>query len=41
MRKKAEVARRLLDRGLTIRQIAKQLGCSETFVQRIRDGKAS
>jgi predicted transcriptional regulator len=37
MRKKAEVARRLLERGLTVRQVAGQLGCSETFVQRIRD----
>jgi DNA-binding NarL/FixJ family response regulator len=41
MQKKAEIARQLLVRGLTIRQIAAQLNCSETFVQRIRDGEAS
>jgi hypothetical protein len=40
MERKAEIARKLLLRGLTIRQIAAQLNCSETFVQRVRDGVA-
>jgi Homeodomain-like domain len=41
MAEKAEIARRLLARGLTVRQIRTQLRCSATFVQRIRDEEAA
>jgi hypothetical protein len=35
MAQKAEIARQLLARGLTVQQIRVQLGCSYDFVRRI------
>lgn len=36
MMQKAELARRLLARGLTTRQVQGQLNCSAAFVRRVR-----
>jgi hypothetical protein len=37
MRQKEEIARQLLERGLTVAQIQAQLNCSGQFVRRIRE----